>query len=102
MHGWFELLLSQVVAEIAEDLTALAGPGAEQKNVRVNQLHNAFAIIFVALVSPEPPTVSPVSGLFNCSFCISFSGRYSRVESLSLRRKSSSNQPNSKSNWAAS
>lgn len=62
-HGWFELILSQVTEEIAEDLTALAGLGAEQQKVRVDQLHNAVAIIFVALVSPELPTVYPISYL---------------------------------------
>lgn len=101
-HGWFELILSQVVAEIAEDLTALAGLGAEWQKVRVNWLHNAVAIVFVGLVPPEPSTVYPISCLFNCSFCISSSGRPSSDESLSLHRKSSSNQHNTKSKWAAS
>lgn len=57
MHKWFELILSQVIAEIAEDSTALAGLGAEWQKVRVNWLHNAVSIIFVGLVSPEPSTV---------------------------------------------
>lgn len=34
--GGSELILSQVVAEISEDLTAIAGLGAEQQKVRVN------------------------------------------------------------------
>lgn len=60
MHGSRELILSE---EIAEDLTALAGLGAERQKVRVNQLHNTVAIISVALASPEPPKVNSISYL---------------------------------------
>lgn len=63
MHGWFELILLQVAAEIAEDFRALLGLGAEWQKARFNQLHNAVAIIFVVLVSAEASTVYHISQL---------------------------------------
>lgn len=63
MLGWFELILWQVAAETAEDFRALLGPRAAWQNATVNQTHSAVAIIFVAPVSAEAPTVYPISQL---------------------------------------
>lgn len=62
-HGWFELILLQFAAEIAEDFRALLGLRAAWENATVNQIHSAVAIIFVALVSAEASPVYPISQL---------------------------------------
>lgn len=63
MHGWFELILLEVAAEIAEGFRALLGQRAEWQNATVNQIHSAVAIIFVALVSAGASAVYPISQL---------------------------------------
>lgn len=71
-HGWFELVLLQVAAEIAENFKPLLElNGRMQQSTKSTQLLPSFLF---ALVSAEESTLQSLSYIpINSSFCSSFS-----------------------------